>query len=81
MQLQAQISTDLLQDKVGSTQTILVDEHIDGHSIARSSADAPEIDGNVIVHDTLLPIGEFSEVKISAATEYDLIAIPTNAAS
>jgi len=77
MQLQAEISADLLQEKVGSTQTVLVDEHIDGHSIARSTADAPEIDGNVIVHDTLLPIGEFTQVKISSATEYDLIGSST----
>jgi len=75
MQLQAEISAELLLEKVGTVQTVLVDEHSDGHSIARSTADAPEIDGNVIIHDTLLPIGEFAEVNIVSATEYDLVGV------
>lgn len=74
MELQAEISQDLLQEKVGKTITVLVDEHEGEHSIARSSADAPEIDGVVVVENCQLPIGEFAEVEITAADEHDLWA-------
>ncbi|MGV6817140.1 MAG: 30S ribosomal protein S12 methylthiotransferase RimO [Thiotrichales bacterium] len=74
MELQAEISQDLLQEKVGKTITVLVDEHEGEHSIARSSADAPEIDGVVVVENCQLPIGQFAEVEITAADEHDLWA-------
>jgi len=51
-----------------------VDGHQDGNSIARSTADAPEIDGAVIITDQHLPIGEFAQVTITDADQYDLIA-------
>ncbi len=74
MTLQATISADLLTEKIGRTMTVLVDAHQDGSSIARSAADAPEIDGNVIILNQQLPIGEFAEVTITDADQYDLIA-------
>lgn len=74
MELQAEISQDLLQEKVGKTLKVLVDEHEGEHSIARSSADAPEIDGVVVIENSQLPMGEFAEVEITAADEHDLWA-------
>ncbi|MGB5488008.1 MAG: 30S ribosomal protein S12 methylthiotransferase RimO [Lysobacterales bacterium] len=73
MQLQADISYNRLQAKIGSVQQVLVDG-VDGDgAIARSFADAPEIDGQVyILNGQHLKTGEQVNVKITAADEYDL---------
>jgi len=72
MSVQAEISYDILQKKIGQRLTILVDAVENGNSIARSQADAPEIDGQVIVPDSILQVGEFAEVEIVDAGDYDL---------
>jgi ribosomal protein S12 methylthiotransferase len=78
MALQQQISAEKLQEKVGKTLKVLVDE-IDteeGIAICRSYADAPEIDGHVYVDniDARVKVGEFLTVTIDEASEYDLFA-------
>ena len=76
MEKQAAISADKLTTKVGQTLTVLVD-HIDedGTATARSHADAPEIDGVVIIEDSSkLKIGEFAKVEIINSDEHDLYA-------
>ena len=75
MARQAAISEARLAAKVGSVQQVLVDA-IDGElAIARSMADAPEIDGLVQVQDGreagLVP-GEFAMVRIMGSDEHDL---------
>ena len=52
MQLQAEISRDKLKSKIGSTQTVLIDEITQDQIIARSKSDAPEIDGLVYLPPT-----------------------------
>jgi ribosomal protein S12 methylthiotransferase len=75
MQLQAEISRNRLQAKIGSVQQVLVDGVDDGVAIARSSADAPEIDGLVYVRDGQdLHAGDLVDVKITDADDYDLSA-------
>lgn len=75
MDLQAQISAAKLQDKVGTVQTCLVDS-LDGDlAIARSKADAPEIDGIVQIQNGFeagLRPGDFVDVEIMGADEHDL---------
>ncbi|SIQ80690.1 30S ribosomal protein S12 methylthiotransferase RimO [Solilutibacter tolerans] len=75
MELQAQISEEKLADKVGTTQRCLVDA-IDGElAIARSMADAPEIDGLVQIQDGRdagLKPGAFVDVEIMGSDEHDL---------
>jgi len=84
MELQAEISADKLQRKVGSVQQVLVDA-VDGElAIARSKADAPEIDGLVQIQDGErmgLKPGQFVDVTIMGADEHDLFALvdPDNA--
>lgn len=84
MELQAEISADKLQHKVGSVQQVLVDS-LDGElAIARSKADAPEIDGLVQIQDGErmgLKPGQFVDVTIMGADEHDLFALvdPDNA--
>jgi len=77
MRLQQQISADKLQQKVGKTMTVLVDgvDEESGQTIARSAADAPEIDGLVFIDsEAPLSTGEFAEVTVESADEYDLYA-------
>ena len=81
MEVQAVISRSKLKAKVGRTMTVLVDEVTKGCSgnaasvIARSAADAPEIDGVVHVRGAKkAQPGEFLQVRITASTEHDLEA-------
>jgi ribosomal protein S12 methylthiotransferase len=77
MQAQQKISARRLARRVGQTIRVLVDT-IDGDvAVARSEADAPEIDGLVKVTGraaSALPVGEFADVIVTAASEYDLEA-------
>jgi len=76
MQHQAGISANRLQQKIGSRLQVLVDELTeDGIAVARSSADAPEIDGLVYVHDAAdVKVGDVLNVDVTAADDYDLFA-------
>lgn len=77
MELQAAISRERLQRKVGRTLTVLVDEVDDQGAVGRSAADAPEIDGRVYIDgaSSLRP-GEFVRVRITEAGEHDLWGRP-----
>jgi len=68
METQAEISADRLAQKVGRTMQVLIDGYDDaGNAIARSAADAPEIDGSVIIEGAAgaFAVGEFAEVKVT----------------
>jgi ribosomal protein S12 methylthiotransferase len=74
MEVQAEISAARLGRKIGTRQQVIVDEVDADGAVARSKADAPEIDGIVRIDDgqTLKP-GQFAEVEIIHADEHDLI--------
>ncbi len=72
MEVQAGISANRLRRRVGQTMTVLVDDVDEEGAIARSAADAPEIDGCVYVSDDRLRVGEFAQVRITDADEHDL---------
>ena len=78
MTLQQDISAQKLQEKVGKTLMVLVDEidSEEGIAICRSYADAPEIDGHVYVDEITaqVKVGQFLTVTIDDASEYDLFA-------
>ena len=75
MLLQEEISEARLKRKIGRTITVLVDEVDEDGAVARSSADAPEIDGVVhIKNGQQLSAGDFVEVKIVDSDEHDLWA-------
>jgi len=73
MQVQAEISQAKLAEKVGQTIRVIVDSEDDEGVIARSAADAPEIDGLVFVDNVegTTP-GDFLTVKIIDSSEHDL---------
>ena len=75
MELAAQISAQRLAAKVGRTLDVLVDRIEDGIAVARSSSDAPEIDGTVrIAAPHGLRVGALARVQVTAAGDYDLEA-------
>ncbi len=75
MEKQAAISAARLEAKVGSVQQCLVDAIEDGIAVARSKADAPEIDGLVHIQNADaagLRVGDFVDVEITDSDEHDL---------
>ncbi len=77
MALQAGISEEKLAGKVGYEMTVLVDEVTETGAVARSYADAPEVDGIVFIPGaTDAAPGSFMNVEIIDSNEYDLIAEP-----
>lgn len=75
MQLQAEISHNKLVEKIGSQQTVLVDEITAEHIIARSKSDAPEIDGLVYLPPSpKVQVGDLVNVTIIDSDDYDLYA-------
>ena len=73
MALQQQISAAKLQNKIGKTLEILIDETDASGAVGRSSADAPEIDGKVYLPGVIgLSPGDLVEAEVTATDEYDL---------
>jgi len=73
MQAQQAISREKNQLLINTTQRVIVDRIDDGVYAGRTERDAPEIDNEVFVHSSRsLTTGEFVEVDIDGATEYDL---------
>ncbi len=75
MELQKNISENIMASKIGNTYEVLIEEYIDDNIYAgRTYMDSPEIDGIVYVNtDTDVNIGDFVNVKITEYLEYDLI--------
>ncbi len=79
MELQADISAAKLQAKIGKTMPVIIDEISPDGAKARSSADAPEIDGQVYINKPkgkkfAHKQGEFTNVRITDADAHDLWA-------
>ena len=75
MQVQEEISRAKLARKVGTIQEVIVDEVHGTKAIARSRADAPDIDGIVTVKGAKgAKPGDFLRVKVTAAGDHDLSA-------
>lgn len=85
MSLQSGISLSFNQSRVGSVVKVIVDDFVDGVLVCRSEFESPEVDGEILVRyspdsfkglDPYSLAGEFINVRILAADEYDLIAEP-----
>ena len=83
MEVQRGISLAYNQSRIGTDVRVLVDDFADGTLVCRSEFESPEVDGEILVNytpaafDGVEPhslIGEFLQVRITAADEYDLIA-------
>jgi ribosomal protein S12 methylthiotransferase len=65
------------QSKIGKTLTVLIDaksKESNGYFLGRSQAEAPEVDGVILVKGNGLRVGEFAKVRIVDYCDYDLIA-------
>jgi len=80
MALQQKVSREVQQRFVGQTLRVLVEQAANDGFVARSHADAPEIDGSVQVTGPA-QIGEFANVVITGASEYDLIGETSSCAT
>ena len=77
MKVQKRISQKKLSEKVGSIQTVIVDEISKDFAVARSYANAPEIDGVIFLENPSgLEAGDMLDVKIKSSEDYDLYAGP-----
>lgn len=73
MKAQRGISRAIQEQFIGRTVKVLIENHAQGVYAGRTQYDAPEVDGVVDVHSSkTLPIGDFVQVKITDASEYDL---------
>ena len=78
MQLQEEISLEINQEKVGKTFKVLIDRKEGGNFIGRTEHDSPEVDNEVIIDASkhYLRVGDFANIKIKDATEFDLYGEP-----
>ena len=73
MEVQQEISFELNQGKIGRTFKTLIDKKEAGRYLGRTEFDSVEVDNEVVIHSSKkLPIGEFVNVKITKAYDYDL---------
>jgi len=78
MELQAGISYELNQQKVGKTFKVIVDRKEEGQFIGRTEYDSPEVDNEVILETKeYLRLGDFVNARVNSASEFDLSATVT----
>ncbi len=76
MEIQAQISWELNQQKIGSTCKVIIDRKEGNYFIGRTESDSPDVDNEVLIDATqvYLKTGEFVDVVINDAADFDLYA-------
>ena len=81
MEIQSQISWELNQEKVGKTFRCLIDRKEGNHFVGRTEYDSPDVDNEVLIDAKkyYVKIGDFVDVKIIDATDYDLYGEPQQA--
>ena len=73
MEVQQEISYEINQQKVGKTFPVLIDKKEAGRYLGRTEFDSVEVDNEVIINGPdKLPLGEFVNVRITKAYDYDL---------
>ena len=73
MEVQQEISYELNQEKIGRTFKTIIDKKEAGRYLGRTEFDSVEVDNEVVIHSsTKLPVGDFVNVKITKAYDYDL---------
>ena len=78
MEIQSQISWELNQEKVGKTFRCLIDRKEGNYFVGRTEYDSPDVDNEVLIDAKkhYVKIGDFTDVKIIDATDYDLYGEP-----
>jgi ribosomal protein S12 methylthiotransferase len=80
MELQSQISWELNQQKIGKTFKVIIDRKEGNYFIGRTEFDSPDVDNEVLIDatKTYLKTGEFYDVKIYEAEDFDLYGEAVN---
>jgi ribosomal protein S12 methylthiotransferase len=78
MEIQSQISWELNQEKIGKTYLCVIDRKEGSHFVGRTESDSPDVDNEVLIDATsvYLKTGEFVNITITDATEFDLYGVP-----
>jgi ribosomal protein S12 methylthiotransferase len=78
MDIQAQISYELNQDKIGKTFRCIIDRKEGQYFVGRTEFDSPDVDNEVLIDAVkhYVKIGDFCQVKIYDASEFDLYGEP-----
>ena len=76
MELQSQISWELNQEKIGNIYKVIIDRKDGQYFVGRSEFDSPDVDNEVLINasKTYLKTGEFYDVLITDAADFDLYA-------
>jgi ribosomal protein S12 methylthiotransferase len=74
MEIQSQVSWELNQEKIGKKFKVLIDRKEGNYFVGRTEFDSPDVDNEVLIpaENTYLSIGEFVQVEIESAEEFDL---------
>lgn len=84
MKIQEEVSAALNEQKIGRIYKVLFDRKEGGYFVGRTEHDSPEVDNEVLVPalgDTYVRIGNFADVRITDASEFDLYGEPAHAHS
>ena len=76
MEIQSQISWELNQQKIGKVFKVVIDRKEGGYFVGRTEFDSPDVDNEVLINaeNDYLRTGEFCNVRITAAEDFDLYA-------
>jgi len=75
MAVQREISAELNQEMVGKIFKVLVDRKEGDFFVGRTQYDSPDVDNEVLINAEYLKAGDFVEVEITEASDYDLFAV------
>lgn len=78
MEIQSEISWELNREKIGKTFRCLIDRKEGAYFVGRTEFDSPDVDNEVLIDAKkhYVKIGDFAQIKITDATEFDLYGIP-----
>ena len=80
MEIQSQISWELNQQKIGQTFKVIIDRKEGNYFIGRTEFDSPDVDNEVLIDaaEIYLKTGEYYDIKITDAADFDLYGTPLN---
>ena len=72
MEIQQKIAAEINAEKVGQTLRVVIDRKEGDYFVGRTEFDSPEVDGEVLIKSSKLKTGEFYNVRITGAEDFDL---------
>ena len=72
MAIQQEIAFEINRQKIGTVLKVVIDRKEESHFVGRTEFDSPEVDGEVLINGPGIEIGNYYQVKITDAEEFDL---------